>query len=242
MTQPICLCLCVWMCIVHARITPWPCTCGRAGKTTACPTITPTRRWVWTVDLWTSCGYPTPSSSTPNLLGSTMSLWRTSWSACSQMESFYTAAGMRTLSIVFASHTQTVRQHNKGGRKHFIYPWCGSLYLYVRKSMLILFFFKAVKTLEIWEQRHLLFAAFGIENPSWSIPWSESKYLLWGDFRSLQKSGICSDVTVQRDVGWGGIWKGEGKMDQGESSQKLKWYCQYVCRIHDILNKTIRRL
>lgn len=75
------------------RSIPWPCSCGRAGTTTACPTTTPTRRWVWTADLWTSCGCLTLSSSTPNLLGSTMSQWKTSWSACSPTESFYTAAG-----------------------------------------------------------------------------------------------------------------------------------------------------
>lgn len=84
-TQPPCLSL--------GRSTPWPCSCGRAGTTTVCPTTTPTRRWGWTVGSWTSCGCPTHSSSTPNLLGSTMSPWRTSWSVCSPTESFYTAAG-----------------------------------------------------------------------------------------------------------------------------------------------------
>lgn len=103
MSQASCLCLCV----VLGRNTPWPCSCGRAGTTTACPTITPTRHWGWTVDLWTSCGCPTLSSSTPNLLGSTMSLWRTSWSACSPMESFYTAAGMSKQITVFASQSKT---------------------------------------------------------------------------------------------------------------------------------------
>lgn len=76
------------------RSTPWPCSCARAGTMTACPTITPTRRWAWTADLWTSCGCLTLSSSMPNLLGSTTSQWKTSWSACSPTESFYTAAGM----------------------------------------------------------------------------------------------------------------------------------------------------
>lgn len=85
-TQPPCLSL--------GRSTPWPCSCGRAGMMTACPTTTPTRRWGWTVDSWTSCGCPTLSSSMPNLLGSTMSPWRTSWSVSSPTESFYTAAGM----------------------------------------------------------------------------------------------------------------------------------------------------
>lgn len=104
MTQPSCLCLCV-----VGRNTPWLCSCGRAGTTTACPTITPTRRWGWTVDLWTSCGCPTLSSSTPNLLGSTMSPWRTSWSACSPMESFYTAAGMSKKITAITWQTYTVR-------------------------------------------------------------------------------------------------------------------------------------
>lgn len=107
--------LCQWLSphvgVVPGRITPWPCSCGRAGTMTACPTITPTRRWGWTVDLWTSCGFPTLSSSTPNLLGSTMSPWRTSWSVCSPTESFYTAAGTSQRISLHQSDSQTASEH-----------------------------------------------------------------------------------------------------------------------------------